>query len=107
MLLSIDWSASNHGVGDLETEPADTPTHLKRARGRAGAGTLAGTIVECKQIFTPSQIEYIEFDEPESPINAVLEVYDRRRELLPRRTRNETNACAHDGTARRYDAANS
>jgi hypothetical protein len=58
------------------------------------------------QIFTPSQLEYIDFDEPATLINAVREVYDQARSAAAK-NRNETNACAHDGTARRYDAANS
>ena len=71
-------TSGNHGVGHLETKPADTPKHLEYEKETtlAQARWLALSS-NSKQIFAHHSSEYIQFDEPETLINAVHEVYDQ------------------------------
>jgi pimeloyl-ACP methyl ester carboxylesterase len=76
-------TSGNHGVGHLETKPPDTPKHLKYEQ----ESTLAQArwlklSSNSKQIFAHHSSEYIQFDEPETLINAVREVYDQARRPL-------------------------
>jgi len=73
-------TSGNHGVGHLETKPADTPEHLKyeQATTHAQARWLELSS-NSKQIFAHHSSEYIQLDEPETVINAVREVYLSRR----------------------------
>jgi hypothetical protein len=71
-------TSGNHGVGHLETKPPDTAKHRKYER----ESTLAQArwlklSSNSKQIFAHHSSEYIQFDEPETLINAVREVYDQ------------------------------
>jgi len=70
-------TSGNHGVGHLERKPPDTPEHLKyeQETTRAQARWLALSS-NSKQIFTRNSSEYIQFDEPETLIKAIREVYD-------------------------------
>jgi len=70
-------TSGNHGVGHLERKPPDTPEHVKyeEETTRAQARWLALSS-NSKQIFTRNSSEYIQFDEPETLIKAVREVYD-------------------------------
>jgi len=73
-------TSGNHGVGHLGTRPADTPERLKyqqeitRAQAR-----LLDLSSNAKQIFARHSSEYIQFDEPETVINAIREVYELAR----------------------------
>jgi len=73
-------TSGNHAVGHLERKPPDTPKHLKYEKeitlAQARWLTLSSN---AKQIFTRNSSEYIQFDEPETLINAVREVYDHIR----------------------------
>jgi pimeloyl-ACP methyl ester carboxylesterase len=71
-------TSGNHGVGHLETKPADTPDRLKYQQQitLAQASWLALSS-NSKQIFARHSSEYIQFDEPETVINAIREVYDQ------------------------------
>ncbi|HLJ42034.1 MAG TPA: alpha/beta hydrolase [Candidatus Acidoferrales bacterium] len=73
-------TSGNHGVGHLERKPPDTPKHLKyeqeTTRAQARWLTLSSN---SKQIFTHNSSEYIQFDEPETVINAIREVYNQAR----------------------------
>jgi hypothetical protein len=73
-------TSGNHGVGHLERKPPDTPKHLKYEQETtlAQARWLALSS-NAKQIFTRNSSEYIQFDEPETLINTVREVYDQAR----------------------------
>ena len=73
-------TSGNHGVGHLETKPADTPKHLEYEKETtlAQARWLALSS-NSKQIFTHHSSEYIQFDQPETLINAVREVYDQSK----------------------------
>jgi pimeloyl-ACP methyl ester carboxylesterase len=73
-------TSGNHGVGHLETKPADTPEHVNYER----QATLAqarwlSLSTDARQIFARHSSEYIQFDEPETVINAIREVYDQAR----------------------------
>ena len=71
-------SSRNHGVGHLESKPADTPEHLKYEQETTKAQALWLTLSSnSKQIFAHNSSEYIQFDEPETVINAIREVYDQ------------------------------
>jgi pimeloyl-ACP methyl ester carboxylesterase len=70
-------TSGNHGVGHLERKPPDTPEHLKYEQETTLAQARWLTLSSnSKQIFTRNSSEYIQFDEPETLINAVREVYD-------------------------------
>jgi pimeloyl-ACP methyl ester carboxylesterase len=73
-------TSGNHGVGHLETKPADTPEHLKYERETTLAqARWLGLSSNAKQIFALHSSEYIQFDEPETVINAIRDVYDEAR----------------------------
>jgi len=67
----------------LEEKPPETPKHLKYEQeitlAQARWLTLSS---DSKQIFTHNSSEYIQFDEPETLINAVREVYDQARKRV-------------------------
>src|ERR1051326_2890814 len=70
--------SGNHGVGHLERKPPDTPEHLKYEQETTAAqARWLALSSNAKQIFTHNSSEYIQFDEPETLIKAVREVYDR------------------------------
>jgi len=73
-------TSGNHGVGHLEEKPPDTPKHLKYEHETtlAQARWLALSS-NARQIFARNSSEYIQFDEPETVINAVREVFDQAR----------------------------
>jgi formylglycine-generating enzyme required for sulfatase activity len=71
-------TSGNHGVGHLESKPLDTPKHLKYERETTLAqARWLELSSNAKQIFTHNSSEYIQFDEPQTLINAIREVYDR------------------------------
>jgi formylglycine-generating enzyme required for sulfatase activity len=71
-------TSGNHGVGHLERKPPDTPEHLKYEQETTAAqARWLALSSDAKQIFTRNSSEYIQFDEPETLINAVREVFDR------------------------------
>jgi pimeloyl-ACP methyl ester carboxylesterase len=73
-------TSGNHAVGHLETKPADTPKHVKYEQEITLAqARWLGLSSNAKQIFAHHSSEYIQFDEPETVINAVREVYDQAR----------------------------
>ena len=76
-------TSGNHGVGHLEKKPPDTPKHVEYEQQNtlAQARWLALS-TNAKQIFTHNSSEYIQFDEPETLINAVHEVYDEARKSI-------------------------
>jgi len=73
-------TSGNHSVGHLERKPPDTPEHLKYEQETtlAQARWLALSS-NSKQIFARNSSEYIQFDEPETVINAIREVYDQTK----------------------------
>lgn len=73
-------TSGNHGVGHLERKPPDTPKHLKYEQETTLAQARWLTLSSnSKQIFTHNSSEYIQFDEPETLVNAIREVYDQAR----------------------------
>ena len=73
-------TSGNHGVGHLETKPADTPEQMKYEKEITLAqARWLGLSSNAKQIFARHSSEYIQFDEPETVINAIREVYEQSR----------------------------
>jgi len=73
-------TSGNHGVGHLERKPPDTPEHLKYEQETTLAqARWLGLSSNAKQIFPRNSSEYIQFDEPETVIDAIHEVYDQAR----------------------------
>ncbi len=71
-------TSGNHAVGHLETKPPDTPKHLKYEQETTLAqARWLKLSSNAKQIFAHNSSEYIQFDDPETLINAIREVYDR------------------------------
>jgi pimeloyl-ACP methyl ester carboxylesterase len=73
-------TSGNHGVGHLERKPPDTPEHIKYEQETTLAqARWLGLSSNAKQIFARHSSEYIQFDEPETVIAAIREVYDDAR----------------------------
>lgn len=71
-------TSGNHGVGHLEEKPPDTPKHLKYEKEMTAAQARFLTqSSNSKQIFAHHSSEYIQFDDPETVISAIREVYDQ------------------------------
>ena len=71
-------TSGNHGVGHLERKPPDTPEHLKYEQETTLAqARWLELSSNAKQIFARNSSEYIQFDEPETVINAIREVFDQ------------------------------
>ena len=71
-------TSRNHGVGHLERKPPDTPEHLRYEQETTLAqARWLSLSSNAKQIFAHNSSEYIQFDEPETLINAVREVHDQ------------------------------
>lgn len=79
-------TSGNHGVGHLGHKPPDTAEHLdyEQETTRAQARWLELSS-NAKQIFARYSSEYIQFDEPETVINAIREVYEQARRHYGRR----------------------
>src|SRR6266851_8743953 len=76
-------TSGNHGVGHLERKPPDTPEHLKYEQETTLAqARWLGLSSNAKQIFARHSSEYIQFDEPETVITAIREVYDDSRKRV-------------------------
>jgi pimeloyl-ACP methyl ester carboxylesterase len=73
-------TSGNHGVGHLESKPADTPKHVQYEQETTLAqARWLELSSNAKQIFARDSSEYIQFDKPEIVINAIREVYDDAR----------------------------
>jgi pimeloyl-ACP methyl ester carboxylesterase len=73
-------TSGNHGVGHLAEKPPNTPKHLKYEQETTAAqARWLELSSNAKQIFTHNSSEYIQFDEPETLINAIREVYDQTK----------------------------
>jgi pimeloyl-ACP methyl ester carboxylesterase len=76
-------TSRNHGVGHLEKKPPDTPKHLKYEQEITLAqARWLSLSSNSKQIFTRNSSEYIQFDEPETLISAIREVYDQSKQAV-------------------------
>ena len=94
-------TSGNHGVGHLESKPPDTPKHLKYEQEITLAqARWLELSSNAKQIFTHNSSEYIQFDEPETLINAVREVYDQAgRSAQPQQEPEVASTVEHDISA--------
>jgi pimeloyl-ACP methyl ester carboxylesterase len=78
-------TSGNHAVGHLERKPPDTPEHLKYEQDTTAAqARWLSLSSNSKQIFTHNSSEYIQFDEPETLIKAIREVYDQAHSPTPK-----------------------
>jgi len=73
-------TSGNHGVGHLPATPNLDPKHVEYER----QVTLAQArwlklSSNAKQVFTHQSSEYIQFDEPDTAISAIREVYEQRK----------------------------
>jgi len=76
-------TSGNHGVGHLETKPAETSEHVKYEleSTQAQAHWLALSS-NAKQIFARHSSEYIQFDEPQTVIAAIRDILDDARKRI-------------------------
>jgi len=73
-------TSGNHGVGHLETKPADTPEHMKYEQETTMAqARWLRLSSNAKQIFVQNSSEYIQLDAPDAVVDAVREVYDQSK----------------------------
>ena len=73
-------TSGNHAVGHLEEKPPDTPKHLNYERETTLAqARLLELSSNAKQIFAHHSSEYIQFDDPQTLITAVREVYEQTK----------------------------
>ncbi len=73
-------TSGNHAVGHLERKPPDTPKHLEYEQEiTAAQARWLKLSSNSKQIFPHNSSEYIQFDAPETLINAVREVYEQTK----------------------------
>ena len=73
-------STGNHGVGSITTPRASSLTHLRyEYETTLAQSRLLELSSNAKQIFTRNSSEYIPFDEPDTVVDAVREVYDLSR----------------------------
>ena len=73
-------TSGNHGVGHLEEKPPETPKHLKYEKEMTAAqARFLAQSSNSKQIFAQHSSEYIQFDEPDTVIGAIREVYDQTK----------------------------
>jgi formylglycine-generating enzyme required for sulfatase activity len=71
-------TSGNHAVGHLERKPPDTPEHLKYEQEiTAAQARWLALSSNAKQIFPKNSSEYIQFDEPETVVNAIRDVFDQ------------------------------
>jgi pimeloyl-ACP methyl ester carboxylesterase len=73
-------STGNHGVGSVGSP---RPTSLKHLRYEYETTLAQSRLLELssngKQIFTKNSSEYVQFDEPDTVVKAIREVYDQVR----------------------------
>jgi len=71
-------TSRNHGVGHLERKPPDTPERIKyQEETTLAQARWLELSSNSKQIFARHSSEYIQFDEPETVISAIHEVYEQ------------------------------
>src|SRR5262249_20341390 len=75
-------TSGNHGVGHLERKPADTPERIKYQQETTLAqARWLGLSSNAKQIFARNSSEYVQFDEPQTVVTAIPEVFDQTRQV--------------------------
>ena len=73
-------STGNHGVGSVATPRATSLKHLRyEYEVTLAQSRLLELSSNAKQIFTKNSSEYIQFDEPDTVIDAIREVYDQSK----------------------------
>lgn len=73
-------STGNHGVGSLAREPAPSLKHLRYEYEVALAQSrFLRYSSNGRQIFATRSSEYVQFDEPDTVVNAIRDVYEQTR----------------------------
>ncbi|HEY2782298.1 MAG TPA: alpha/beta hydrolase [Steroidobacteraceae bacterium] len=73
-------STGNHGVGSLGAPHATSLRHLRyEYETTLAESRLLGFSSDAKQIFTKNSSEYIPFDEPDTVVDAIREVFDQSK----------------------------
>ena len=73
-------TSGNHGVGHIDRPPPVSLDHLKYEYDRALAQShWLGLSTDSKQIFATHSSEYIQFDDPNTVVTAIREVYDKTK----------------------------
>jgi pimeloyl-ACP methyl ester carboxylesterase len=73
-------TSGNHGIGHLDRPPPMSLDQLKYEYDRALAQSRWLTLSsDSKQIFATRSSEYIQFDDPDTVVKAVREVYDKAK----------------------------
>ena len=73
-------TSGNHGVGHLDRPPPMSLDHLKYEYDRALAQSRwLALSSDAKQIFANRSSEYIQFDDPDTVVSAVREIYDKTK----------------------------
>jgi formylglycine-generating enzyme required for sulfatase activity len=71
-------TSGNHGIGDLQKRRPETPEHVAYERQTTLAQAQWLTLsTNARQIFVPHSSEYIQFDAPQTVIEAIRDVYDQ------------------------------
>jgi pimeloyl-ACP methyl ester carboxylesterase len=74
-------STGNHGVGSVATPRATSLKHLRyEYEVTLAQSKLLELSSNAKQIFTKNSSEYVQFDEPDTVVDAIREVYDQSKE---------------------------
>jgi pimeloyl-ACP methyl ester carboxylesterase len=73
-------STGNHGVGSVATPRATSLKHLRyEYEVTLAQSRLLELSSNAKQIFTKNSSEYVQFDEPDSVVDAIREVYEQSK----------------------------
>ena len=73
-------TSGNHAVGHLDRPPEPTIEHLKYEYDRAVAQSKWLSLsTDSKQVFVKGSSEYIQFDQPDTVVDAVRELVDLKR----------------------------
>jgi hypothetical protein len=77
-------STGNHGVGSLGRPHPSSLAHLRyEYEVTLAQSRLLSLSTNAKQIFATNSSEYIPFDEPDTVVNAIREVFDASRAVMP------------------------
>jgi pimeloyl-ACP methyl ester carboxylesterase len=73
-------TSGSHGIGHLETQPPDSPDQLKYEQQVTQAQARWLTLsTNARQIFAHHSSEYIQFDDPDTMLTTLREVYDQSK----------------------------
>jgi hypothetical protein len=81
-------TSHNHGIGRLDPHDAETPEHRRYEEQVTQAqARWLDLSSDAKQIFARNSSEYVQFDDPDTVVAAIRDVYDLSRKDGHRPTR--------------------